>query len=724
MSRVMTLCGAAAIFVAATASARVAHGAERAGAPRETLRSNSLKKAAGKKALALGAAPRAKLPKGADDFGPDEFALRYYASLNQTARVNAEISRLQRLYPAFEPPSDLFSAPALSGVNEGPLWELYSEDRFDELRSAIAARQREFPNWKPSADLMQKMQRKELRNKISALWREGRWQDVVDFIKGEKFNVADADVDVSWTVAESYARAKQPAEAVALYKSILTANADPQIRLATVQKAMAALPMSDVEPLIAMGATRSDGTNEFSVIANDITGARMAAYLHNERTDEVSPDDVAKYEQDAREGRDASHLGLIAWYDYKRNDYVNALEWFKTAIANGGDATIAHGLAHTLRALNLKRDAEEVSYAWREPLANNVILFLDLLEGDLTREVPPYIEPERLARYAKVTAEVASGEGAQALAWYAYNSCQFDVALQWFERAIAWKPRESTAHGYALTLRKTKKNKQFYELANRYDGLFPTVVEMLFPSGYLYPPTPCDGRNAKALHGSAIRMGAIVAPGPALLQQAASAVRDPYELLNRNAQYAQVHQFSERTRMDKVLRGLRGKFPVAVAVENPLRFPAFGMPGAPKASVPARPAALATALQAEPVRGAPRLVARRVPGVGPMPYENYGFSLLPGWNGVEAPTVPPASAQTASPGTLAAEEAVDAVRVGVQGLDAMRGAGAVPAGGRNFPPLSPAGAAMGPTPTQYPYPATPYQRPAQGFNQYNQPVSR
>ena len=697
------------------ALAGIAYSVERTDAPRVTEKSDARKKAVAKNASTPGIAAPDKLLKGADDLGPDDFALRYYASLNQTTRVNAEISRLQRLYPGFEPPADLFSAPALSGVDESPLWELYSADRFDELRSAIAERQKEFPNWRPSADLVQKMQRKELRFKISALWRDGRWQDVVDFIKGEKFNVADADIDVSWTVAESYARAKQPAEAVTLYKSILTSNSDPQLRLATIQKAMAALRMSDVEPLIEMGAKRPDGSNEFSVIINDITAARMAAFLHNERADEAPPDDVSKYEQFAREGRDAGHLGLVAWYDYKRGDYANALEWFKTAIANGGDATIAHGLAHTLRALNLMRDAEEVSYAWREPLANNVILFLDLLERDLTREIPPYVEPDRLARYAKTTAEVASGEGAQALAWYAYNSCQYDVALQWFERAVAWQPRESSAHGYALTLRKLKKDKQFVEIANRYDGLFPTVVEMLFPSGYLYPPAPCDSRKANTLHGPAMRIGAVVAPGPALLQQATSAVRDPYELLDRNAQYAQMRQVSQNMQIDKVLKSLRGRFPVAVAVENPLRFPAFGMPGAPKASVPPRPSALFIALQPEPVRGPPHLVARRVPGVGPMPYENYGFSLLPGWNGIETATVPPASAQTPAPGTLSADEIADAVRVGVQGLDAMRRGGA-PAS-RNYAP-SPPGAATTLPPMTYSYPgAAPYA-------QRNQPVSR
>ena len=80
------------------------------------------------------------------------------------------------------------------------------------------------------------------------------------------------------------------------------------------------------------------------------------------------------------------------------------------------------------------------------------------------RRRPPYIEPARLARYAAVTMESASGEGAQGLGWYAYNSCQFDVARFWFERAVAWFPKEATVYGYVLTLRRLRKHKEALEL--------------------------------------------------------------------------------------------------------------------------------------------------------------------------------------------------------------------------------------------------------------------
>ncbi len=132
-----------------------------------------------------------------------------------------------------------------------------------------------------------------------------------------------------------------------------------------------------------------------------------------------------------------------------------------------------------------------MAYAWREPLVNNALLFIDILERDLTRATPPAIEPERLRRYAEVTAATASGEGAQALAWYAYNTCQFDAALAWFRRAVAWYPKEATVYGYALALQRAGQQRAFVDLVNRYDGLFPRVVGLLF-SPRSDRPSPCD----------------------------------------------------------------------------------------------------------------------------------------------------------------------------------------------------------------------------------------
>jgi hypothetical protein len=96
-------------------------------------------------------------------------------------------------------------------------------------------------------------------------------------------------------------------------------------------------------------------------------------------------------------------------------------------------------------------------------------------------------------------------------------------------------------------------------------------------------------------------------------------------------------------------------FPIAVAAENPLRFAPAGQgvllgPGGAPPSGGHAPDRWQT--------GFP-LVARRVPGVGAMPYERYGYALLPGYNGILTYSSPKASDQVAPAGTLWSKEPPD-----------------------------------------------------------------
>ncbi|MDE2362200.1 MAG: hypothetical protein KGM42_05935 [Hyphomicrobiales bacterium] len=643
-------------------------------------------------------APLRAAPILGDGEGPDESALRYYAQLGQMDRVNVEIERLVRLYPTWTPPLDLFNGEPPGNPDEDVYWELFASDKIAELQAALDARKREEPNWQPSHDLATKLRRKELRMRIMSFWKEGRLQDLVDFVKKDGYNADDADVEMLWTIAEAFAKTKQTTDAVSVYMSILKSGADQPARLATIQKAMAVLRMNDVEKLIAAGRVDANGVSEFAPIMVDIVRARISAYLHDERVEKIPANELAVFEEYAKTAPDPNQPGLVAWYFYKTKTFRDALDWFKLSLEHGGDAMIAHGLAHSLRELDMRRETEEVAYAWREPLVNNLILFIDILERDLTLEFPPYIEPERLARYAKVTMDVASGEGAQALAWYAYNSCQYEVAEQWFQRAVAWFPKEATVYGYALTERKLKRDKIFWDLMNRYDGLFGKVVEIIFPDGYYHPPTPCDEMANQKLRPMQQKIGNYVVPGSYPVAQPAGAPFNPNMTAAQAAGYVPYAQYAgdygyrqqapEPPKIDRKL------FPVAIDPENPLRYAATA---APPASTPAKFAQAAPQgpLQREPYHGPYPLVADRVPGVGAMPYESYGFTLLPGWNGINKPTSPTYAAQIAPAGTLWATELPEkdrpktAMQAGSGGGGAMvagAGGGSIAAGVNGAPP--------------------------------------
>ncbi|TXN41950.1 hypothetical protein FV232_07780 [Methylobacterium sp. WL30] len=524
----------------------------------------------------------------------DESGLRYYAAQRQNERVQTEIARLRRRYPNWTVPTDLDTLKP-SPPEEAPLWDLFTAGRVNEVRAAIAARQAADPEWRPSDDLARKLNRGTLRSEVKAAEAKGDWDRIRARVDAAPDTLRNLDIDIAWTVAEAYARTGYTAQAVNAYRTILIGQTDTALRLATIQKAMANLPMAQVEPLLAMGHSAADGSSEFQAIRPDVTRARIAAVLHEEPAGKIEPADLAALSDAVRKAADPAELSLLGWYAYHRRQFREALDWFKAAIARGGDARIATGLALSLRELGQEREAEEVAYAWRGPSVTNAALYLDMMGRRLTRPPVAAVDPARLDRFAKLVLMTTSGEGAQALGWYAYNACQFEAAADWFQRASAWKPQEAAVLGYALTLSRLKKSREFLEVVNRYDGLFPTVVDLVLPAPDAQASGPCDPvRDPPAARAAAAAQVRVPKPVPAAVLGRALPVR-------------------------------RGEFPLPVAAENPFRFPEPSERGR----------------EADFLRDAKALqplIARRVPGVPAMPYERYGFTLLPAWNGMDRPT--------------------------------------------------------------------------------------
>jgi len=359
----------------------------------------------------------------------------------------------------------------------------------------------------------------------------------------------------------------------------------------------------------------------------------------------VGGSDLAAFEEFARQSSDPNQAALVGWYAYRRGKFDAALDWFKLSLAHRGDAMVAHGLALTLLKLGLRREAEEVAFTWREQLANNAILFIDVLETDLTREVPPHIEPARIARYAQVTMKTQSGEGAQGLAWYAYNNCEFDTALQWFQRAVAWFPKQDTVYGYALTLQRLNMHREFIEIVNRYDGLFPKVVGLLFKDDFYHPPNPCDVNAVARIAGSRPSAGR----NPDAYRNTASIGQDVSRAPGGGGAAHPVGSSDPAAIYRAMRRVAHSDFPISVSPENPLRFATRGSMPADRAGRSEQPFRID--------RPSTRpLLTRRVPGVDAMPYERLGIGLLPAWDGATTVKIGNASYYSAAVGTLWAEE--------------------------------------------------------------------
>ncbi len=550
----------------------------------------------------------------------DETALRYYAAQGQTLRVEAEARRLSGLFPGWSMPEDIWSARLPMG-DEEPLWELYAADDLGGLKRAIAQRQTVEPGWRPSDDLLRKIKRKEVRDQILSKAAKAQWFAVCDLASERLTGGFADDAALSWSIAEAYARCDRKVEARSIFSRLLQRSTDLKERRVTILKALGALPMADVEQLLDIGRKTATEAAEFSELANDLTRGRIAAILQGERNDPIDAAQLTEFETYAETSKEGGAVELLAWLALHENRLDSALKWFQAARARGADPISAHGLAQTLWRLGKLREAEDVAFNSRDTVTANMILFIDMFDSQLTKATMQPIEPNRLLRYVKVTLEARSGEGAQALGWYAYKSCQFATALDWFRRASAWLPRETTILGQAVSLQRLKKQKEFSELVNRYDGLFPTVVGLVFKDGSEALGGACNGPDKREQP----RLEIVSLKGKASMML----VPQPSHFYNKMAVSSQSLQAKD--------------FPISVAAENPLRFPE------------------STDLKLKSIVARPQgpehrpLNARRVSGVVAMPYERPDLKLSPGWNGESVPSAAPSVDSAPAQGTIASQ---------------------------------------------------------------------
>jgi tetratricopeptide (TPR) repeat protein len=410
----------------------------------------------------------AGIPDGGAETGPvapeiDLSALQYYASRHETTRVETEIRRLRSLYPGWQPPVDP-AAIVLPGASEDQaLWELFGADKLDELQAELARRKAADPSFVTPESLASKLALKEARRSLVAASAKSDFAGVVAIADKTPELTAPDDLEAAWLAAAAYAQTGAEAKALSIVSAILTDVQDPAARLATVRKAVAFLSPADVQTVLNMGKAGPGGRSEFAAVGPDLVRQHLGRILSGAAKDELSSVDVKSLEDAATaSGADPDDAAMLGWRDSRKKDWAGASHWFEIALAalpdvekaTRADAKIAQGAALAMRENGRLPEAEALAYRWREKDPAVMLLYFSLVEPDLVRAKPTAIAPDRLERFSSAATQQQWGYGAQALGWYAYNVGQLTPARAWFEKAMAWQPRDAAALGLALTLRR------------------------------------------------------------------------------------------------------------------------------------------------------------------------------------------------------------------------------------------------------------------------------
>jgi tetratricopeptide (TPR) repeat protein len=429
----------------------------------------------------------------------DESALRYFASRGDKVRLQAEISRLQALYPNWTPPADPLAVPQNGDKQLESMWQLYSDGRYAELRKAIADRQASEAGWQPPADLLDRMDVAEARARLVNASDLKQYATVVDIAAETPSLLTCSEVDVLWRVAEAFIDTNRMQRGQDAYAYILKNCTNPAERLATLQKASALLPYQPMQALLYHVKPAADGSREFDSVRDDLARSFLAEGNADPKLT-VAGDYIARVEKLAEtQGLGADAL-LLGWYQLRRNNTADAEKWFHAALAKEDSASAAQGLALALIARKAPQEAEDVMYKWRSDSKDATATYLAATANLMALQPPANLSEEVLGRIAGEVIAQKYVPTAQQFGWYARSLNQFQTAARWFETALRWKPDdEPSAYGLAITREQLNDRKGVAEVQRLWAGHSDRIAH-LDDTSSLTPnePLPLPGPDSVA----------------------------------------------------------------------------------------------------------------------------------------------------------------------------------------------------------------------------------
>ncbi|KQT51964.1 hypothetical protein ASG43_20965 [Aureimonas sp. Leaf454] len=435
----------------------------------------------------------------------DETALRYYASQRDLVRVGAEIRRLKSLHGGWQPPRDLF-AP-VNTVDEQPLWDLYAKGAYAEVRRGIERLKVEAPTYVASSDLMAKLADAETRQSVQQAASRGDWTGAISAAEARPGLLVCSNMDVLWTVGESFARLRNMAKAYDLYAYVLDTCEVPAERQATFQKAAALLPPEGVSALVALGRTGPDGRGEFDSLRFDGLRRQMAEAAESGAPLAASQE-LAAYADFVRASRSASDMSQIGWYFFGQQNWDRAGQWFRASLDAGGDAKSTEGYLLALRNGGAFADAERLGFRTYRLSPDIAKVYVEMISEALTDEPSSHearsgeadtdaldmretgrgeaeVTPDMRARFERVVVDTKSPLGAQALGWSLISDRRSPIAEEkakdaraWFERSVAWKPTEEGVVGLAVAAARLKDGAALKRIRAEYGADFPALAEI------------------------------------------------------------------------------------------------------------------------------------------------------------------------------------------------------------------------------------------------------
>jgi tetratricopeptide (TPR) repeat protein len=430
-------------------------------------------------------------------FEVDDSALRYFLQQGDTRRAQAEMQRLHRLYPNWEPPANLFDPNAPMPSDIQPIWDLYGAGDYAGARKAIADRQAAEPGWTPPADLESALADAAERQRLLNAADIGQWETVLSIADASPSILTCDNIEVLWRVAEAFAKTGSEQRSVDAEAYIMKNCPGAPAKVASLQKALEFLPMERIQALLAMAIDPPASDPAFDVVRLEIARRQVSA-ANDDPAATVPSDALALLAAAAQSATAPEDALLLGFYAYRHDDPQGAAGWFLYALQRGGAAKAAEGYVLAMHALGRQIEAEPIAYEWRNASRDNMAAYVTVVTTALTTGDASLIEQPLIDRFSRTVAEQRSPLGAQALGWYAYNAAQPDVAADWFAASLDWHPSEVAAFGLGLATRSMGDLAGFQDVVRTWVPQYPRLPELWQqrPDGEADARAPLAGQAA------------------------------------------------------------------------------------------------------------------------------------------------------------------------------------------------------------------------------------
>jgi tetratricopeptide (TPR) repeat protein len=299
---------------------------------------------------------------------------------------------------------------------------------------------------------------------------DGAYAEAVAYYEANRVRFACADVTIEslWAVGDAYAALERPDDAFAVYHRVLDECDDTDLRLATLEKAIARQDQPRFEALLAVEEERGHAEAELERLArirkdglgDGPTGpvrlSRLDRTLQAVGARRASAEDLAWLAEHARDARNANAAMVLGYHHLDGGRPQAAVDWFERSLAWRRTTKALEGLYHAFGRLG--RDDEQRRLAARHPQALAAIAGGGAANTHLAKAWQALEEgdAERALIYADVAGgEADAGERDLVRGWALLEQDRSGEAETAFARAAtdaAPQTRASAAKGRALAL--------------------------------------------------------------------------------------------------------------------------------------------------------------------------------------------------------------------------------------------------------------------------------